>query len=657
MLRSRSFLYSLLSIALLILGWAWYGANAWQLLIAFLSYALLVVLPGYAFASVTLKRSSGLEAIVIGTIVSEIALGIILKLTGGSELSTLILFILAWVSLRKKEKVQIVTQPLLQPALIGLTVLAFLLFFLYGQAHRGEAHYIFHYNPTVDLTYFQTVLTSIGNYDEFKDLAHLGVHFNYPDLGYQVLSLLQRASGAEAFDILFFFAPLKDYLLLSLCVYCLVRRYASPWLAFIAAISFYVFGSRSILELNVPMTNPAYREGLYIFVMGLWSYSTLERWPRIFFFTIAIIGLVLVKPAIWLVAAPALLIGSVFSAWRSRSVKPLYLTASVVVASAAIFYFSFAPGQSGLSSGHYEIIFGQGLAGTIDSVSKIGLGNLFRDIVQPLSQLTFWSVVGGFLLFTPFLIQQFRHSGRLILLPFVLVKHWRSVRELDFQLLGIVLSSFAYLAFAGMEYTSFLHVYLVPLAVTAATIYLAITGTWGVKAGWKGKVLTLGTIALLVYDIGFAAYGYHQERVKTAAVEIPVALIDEFREVRGLTDTGSTLATYRTGLFQPADERSYLAAAFTERKILSEGAIYGSLIMGYQENIRDGHRSVTIDTLQTRRAARDSIFFSSSPKMVLHSARRYGVTHILIQHGTGERIHASVGDTIFHGEMLTLLKL
>jgi hypothetical protein len=203
-----------------------------------------------------------------------------------------------------------------------------------------------------------------------------------------------------------------------------------------------------------------------------------------------------------------------------------------------------------------------------------------------------------------------------------------------------------------MEYTSFLHVYLTPLLLTATTVLLAITYREG-----RSKLLLGAQVLLLIVDVGFAGWGYHCERSKMAVANVPTALIDELRDVRELTDTSSVLAVYETGLFQPHDERSYLAAAFTERKILSEGAIYGSLIMGYHENLRQVKDSPVRDTLLARRAVRDSIYFSSDVETVRRAAARYGVSHIIIRHGQGERITSPIGDTIFHGQMLTLLKL
>jgi hypothetical protein len=218
--------------------------------------------------------------------------------------------------------------------------------------------------------------------------------------------------------------------------------------------------------------------------------------------------------------------------------------------------------------------------------------------------------------------------------------------------LGIILTCFAVLAFIGMEYTSFLHVYLTPLLLTATMILLAITYRRSSSKFWQAA-----QIVLLLVDVGFAAYGYHSEKTKTASVEIPSALIADMRSIRELTDTSSVLATLETGLFQHGDERSYLASAFTERKILSEGAIYGSLIMGYHENVKGGVTSPVGDTLIARRAAVDSIYWSNDPTTVRNAAMRYGVSHIVIRHGQGERITSQVGDTIFHGQMLTLLKL
>jgi hypothetical protein len=207
-----------------------------------------------------------------------------------------------------------------------------------------------------------------------------------------------------------------------------------------------------------------------------------------------------------------------------------------------------------------------------------------------------------------------------------------------------------------MEYTSFVHVYLLPLALTTSTILLALSFDV-LRRSRFGVAWTFILALSLLYDVGFAAYGYHAERTEKASIEVPSALIEEFRKVRDLTDTSSILATYQTGLFQSGDERSYLAAAFTERKLLSEGAIYGSLIMGYHENLRSQRSSPVGDTLRARRAARDSIFYSSDPAAVLRSSLRHGVTHVLIRHGQRERILSPIGDTIFHGPMLTLLKL
>lgn len=654
---------ALLALATLVVAtvlWSLYNAHPIDLLFATAVYVLAVALPGRVLllhVDPTLTRQ---QAWVFGSILAEITIGTLLKLTGASLWVGLLLPVIASLIFFTRKR----TLPnehdrmsLAQVAVVCAAVLGFLGLFLYGQAYDRGVNYHFGYNPTVDLTYFQTVLTSISNYGEFKDLAHLGYHFNYPDLGYQVLSFVHRVSGAEAFGVLFFFAPFKDFLLLSLALYALLSGRVAGWVAVIAALSFYILSSRSLLDLNVPITNPAYREGLYMLLLSLWAHDNLELKRRWLVISIGLIGLVLVKPAIWIVATPALLLAELLTALRSKRYTDLARLAVILAACSIILMILFAPGQSGLDGGHYEVIFGDGLRNTIAALGKIhhSFFDLSTTVIRPLSEVTFGGMLLGVLLFMPFLLQQIQHSGRLIALVSSLALR-RPIDRLELQLLVLMLVCFAVLAFVGMEYSSFVHVYLLPLALTASMILLALSFD-PIRRMKYGKIWIIILALGLVYDAGFAAYGYHAERTRKASVEVPSSLIEEFRKVRELTDTSSVLATYQTGLFQKGDERSYLAAAFTERKLLSEGAIYGSLIMGYQENIKVGKASPVSDTMRARRAASDSIFFSSDAERVRDASSKFGVTHILIRHGQGERILSPIGDTIFHGRMLTLLRL
>jgi hypothetical protein len=639
--------------------WSVYNAHPLSLVLATFMYVIAVAAPGRILLKRILPGITNLHAWVFGSIAVEILLGIMLKFTGSSLIVGAILPLASagiFVKSKRKSPPDSAT-PYAHIGAICFTVLAFLGLFLYGQAFDQGASYHFSYNPTVDLTYFQTVLTSISNFGEFKDLAHLGYHFNYPDLGYQVLSFVHRASGAEAFDIIFFFAPFKDFLLLSLGIYALLVARVNGWIAVIASVSFYIFSSRSLLDLNVPITNPAYREGLCILLLTLWAYDRNELTRKWIVITLAFIGLVLVKPAIFLVAAPALFLAELVAAVRSKRFNDLGYLAIILASCWAVFFILFAPGKSGLSGGHYSVVFGEGLRNTIEALGKISGSILdWKEIViRPLSTITLGSILLGLLLFLPFLLQQMQHAGRLVALA-VSYGTKKHLGRLELQLIAVVVICFAVLAFVGMEYSSFVHVYLLPLALTASTILLALSferlrsSRFGIA--WM-VILILG----LLYDVGFAGYGYYTERTQKASVSVPSALIEEFRKVRDITCTSSIIATYQTGLFQPGDERSYLAAAFTERKLLGEGAIYGSLIMGYQENLKAQTSSPVSDTLRDRRSSRDSIFYSTDTVSARQSARRYGVTHVLIRHGQGERILSQVGDTIFHGRMLTLLKL
>lgn len=653
--KAAGWLIAPATIIIATLVWWLYNADPLRLYLASAIYFIAVSLPGRIILQRLLPSIDLLRSWVFGSIFAEIILGVVLKLSDASLISGLILPIAAiavWIR-RDVEKSSNEEFSRAHQAIICATVLAFLSLFLYGQAYDTGSFFHLSYNPMVDLSYFQTVLTSISNYGSSRDLAQLGYHFNYPDLGYQVFSFIHRLSGAEAFDTLFFFAPFKDFLLLSLGVYCLIEdRVEKKWLAVVAAIGFYIFNSRSLLELNVPITNPAYRQGLYVLFFMLWAYGrgqAKEKWPL---FVIGMIGLVLVKPAIWLVAAPALLMAQIIASFRSKSLSDLLLLIFSFAIAGSLFLVLFSPSQSGLASGHYTIIFGEGLRKTIDALAKIsGSINALKEIVvRPLTDLSLSAVLIALLLFIPYVLQQLQHSGRLIALAIGL--RGSKLGMLGSQLLWLVLICFAILAFVGMEYTSFLHVYLTPLLLTATTILLAISYRNG-----RSRLLLASQVLLLCADLAFAGWGYHNERSRRASAEVPSALVRELRQVSALTDTASVLAVYETGLFQPHDERSYLASAFTERKVLSEGAIYGSLIMGYHENLRDTKRSAIRDTLLTRRAARDSIYLSLDTLMVRSAAMKYGVSHILIRHGLGERITSPIGDTIFHGRMLTLLKL
>ncbi len=646
-----------MTICIAALLWWLYNAHPLSLLAASTVYFLSIALPGRIIFQRILPEIDPLRAWIFGGILAEILIGVLLKISGSSYLVACVLPLVAIVLWLTRDRDRIRTEHGLSRAHIATicaVVLAFLGFFLYGQAHNTGDVYRFTYNPTVDLSYFQTVLTSISNYGSSRDLAQLGYHFNYPDLGYQVFSLLHRLSGAEAFDILFFFAPFKDFLLLSLGLYCLIEnKVEKKWLAVIAAIGFFIFNSRSLLELNVPITNPAYREGLYILFFLLWAYQLIEPTRRWMLVAIAMVGLVLVKPAIWLVAAPALLAAQLVTSINHKSYRDLLLLVGSLALAGLIFILLFSPSQSGLAMGHYTIIFGEGLGNTINAFSRFSDSFIsWKEIViRPLSDLSLGAILLALLLFIPFVLLQLQHSGRLLAL--VLGLHGGAkLGLLGSHLLWLILVCFGILAFVGMEYTSFLHVYLTPLMLTAATILLAMTYREG-----RSKLLLGAQVLLLMVDLGFAGWGYHNERSKMAVVEIPSRLIDDMRSIRELTDTSSVLAVYESGLFQPSDERSYLASAFTERKILSEGAIYGSLIMGYHENVKGEQRSVVSDTLMTRRAARDSIYFSSDAAIARSAGVRYGVSHIVVRHGQGERITSPIGDTIFHGRMLTLLKL
>ncbi len=509
---------------------------------------------------------------------------------------------------------------------------ALLLFAVYNlqQFHYGaDGSIITHGLFGVDIPFLAGEVHGIRDFGTLRDLHQMGQPWQYHDWTYQLLALLPRERTLPDLALA---APLVGYVMLALSIFTLsLRLTSSKLVSYIAVALWFLVSGLEGGELSSYALSPSFVFGSMIFVNILLVFDLRMKAARkkdvsrsaalvlSGILTLLLLELSHTKLSSHLVMLGALLMlgfmGLAFTRGKKQVVTEIVLGCLL---SFALVLWQSAGTNALMPSG--DFLIGAPLLGYANHVAS--LLHVPVSTINPVSHgLTLrWQSI----LIIPFFLFHFlrfalldpKILAALIMLAVFRGQLWKESHEIMWVLVLMIVIGFLLPVLYSPAWYPLALSFYAPLMSVQAGMFVTVIG-FGVVA--KSVVMSrsvkiaMGIVAVIFFA-GFVLNVRSVVKGESAKPEfVSAAFIHAMNYLQTHANDTDVIATRRFDLDTTGDESFYWYSALSGRRVVSEGAKYGSLLGAVADSDAvKGTHSVVVAArlLHVRRALLDSIYSS-----------------------------------------------
>lgn len=520
-----------------------------------------------------------------------------------------------------------------------------LLFAAYNlqQFHYGsDGSIITHGLFGVDIPFLAGEVHGIRDFGTLRDLHQMGQPWQYHDWTYQLLALLP---GDRTLPDLAFAAPLVGYTMLALSIFTLAFRLTrSKYIAYIAVGAWFLVSSLEGGELNSYTLSPSFVFGSMIFLNALivldLRLKNINRRHQLVFSSLLLyflIELSQTKLSSFLVLCGGMgLIGlmRLLSSWKQSKIGVQLLLVSLL-SLAVVLWQTARPNP--LMPGS-DFLVGAPLLGYANHMAAI----LHVPIseINPVSHgLTLhWQS----LLILPFFIFHFLRFAIVdpkilsAIIVIIILRKSLLQRSREIVLLLLLMIPLGFLLpvlYSPAWYPLALSFYAPLMSVQAALLLVIVgLGMLSQQMMTRSSKMGIGIIGLICL-IGIGLQGHAIAKADASKPSIvSSSLVQAMNYLQSHTNDTDIIATHRFDLDTASDESFYWYSALSGRRVVSEGAKYGSLLGAVADsNAEKGLHPVlrAASLLRIRRQFLDTIFSSRDSEHVNTSLEALGISYVL----------------------------
>jgi hypothetical protein len=512
---------------------------------------------------------------------------------------------------------------------------ALLLFAAYNlqQFHYGEdGSIITHGLFGVDIPFLAGEVHGIRDFGTLRDLHQMGQPWQYHDWTYQLLALLPRDRTLPDLALA---APLVGYVMLALSIFTLsFRLTSSKLISYLTVALWFLVSGIEGGELSCYALSPSFVFGSMIFVNILLVFDLRMKASRkkdvsrtttlvlSGMLTLLLLELSQTKLSSYLVMLGALLLlgfmGLTFTRGKKQVVTEIVLGCLLTL---ALVLWQSAGTNALMPSG--DFLIGAPLLGYANHVAS--LLHVPVSTINPVSHglALHWQsifIIPFFLFhFLRFALLDPKILAALIMLAVFRGRLWKESHELMWVLaLMIVIGFLLPVLYSPAWYPLALSFYA-PLMSVQAAMFVSIIGLGLVvqKVPMSRSVkMTMGIVTVIV----LAGFVLSVRSVRSVVREesakpyiVSAAYIHAMNYLQAHASDTDVIATRRFDLDTTGDESYYWYSGLSGRRVISEGAKYGSLLGAVTDNdaVKGTHPvPATSQLLRVRRALLDTIYSS-----------------------------------------------
>jgi hypothetical protein len=491
----------------------------------------------------------------------------------------------------------------------------------------------------VDIPFLAGEVHGIRDFGTLRDLHQMGQQWQYHDWTYQLLALLPRDRTVPD---LAFAAPLVGYVMLALSIYTLSLRLTSSKLISYAAVAlwFLVSGLEGG-ELSSYALSPSFVFGsmislniLLVFDLRVKGKERQTQWVFSAILLFLLIVLSQTKLSSFLVLCAGIGVIGLIKFWKERNIGITLLLVSIL--SFVLVLWQNRAANPMMPSN--DFLIGAPLLGYANHIASM--------LHVPVSEIN--PISHGFALhwqsvfIIPFFIFHFlrfalvdpKILSAIIAIVFLRKLLWYESKEIIWLLLIILPVGFLLPVLYSPAWYPLALSFYAPLMSMQAALLLVVVGF---VVFLKNKVtrspkIGMGLVGLICL-IGVAIQVHSmikEESVKPSIIS--ASFVHAMNYLQTHAKDTDIIATRRFDLDTACDESYYWYSALSGRRVISEGAKYGSLLGAVADtNAEKGLHPVLVaeDLLGNRRNLLDTIYRSRDSSHISSAIAESGVTYIL----------------------------
>jgi hypothetical protein len=481
----------------------------------------------------------------------------------------------------------------------------------------------------VDIPFLAGEVHGIRDFGALRDLHQAGQPWQYHDWTYQLLALLPRD---RTLGDLAFAAPFVGYVMLALSIFTLALRLTrSKYNAYIAVGAWFLVSGLEGGELSSYALSPSFVFGSMIFlnvvlVLDLRLKNINRRHQLVFsaLLLYLLIGLSQTKLSSYLVIMGGMgLIGlmQLISSWKQGKIGVELLFVSLL--SFVVVLLQMAKPNPFMPGG--DFLVGAPLLGYANHITS--MLHVPISEINPVSHglSLYWQS----LFIVPFFVFHFLRFALVdpkilsaIIIIIILRKLlWQQSREIVWLLVLIIPLGFLLPVLYSPAWYPLALSFYAPLVSVQASVLLVVVGASVVLQNkiTRPARVGMGLIGLVcLIGIAFQGHAIAKDDAGKPSV-VPATFVQAMDYLQSHTNDTDIIATRRFDLDTAGDESFYWFSALSGRRVVSEGAKYGSLLGAVADtNSEKGmHKVLTAENLlESHRELLDTIFCSSDSTQV-----------------------------------------